>query len=49
MRKFTIGLLLTLTATVAYANCTTSTFTVKGKMTVCTTCCNSGLCNTFCN
>lgn len=49
MRKLIVGVLLSITATVVYANCTTSTISMNGKMVICTTCCTNGMCNTFCN
>ena len=49
MKKLIMGLCLSAVATVAYANCTTQTITTaSGKMTVCTTCCYYGNCNTTC-
>jgi len=36
-------------ANVAYANCSTNTYIVNGKVMVCTTCCYYGNCTTTCN
>jgi hypothetical protein len=35
-------------ANVAYANCSTHTYMVNGKMLTCTTCCYYGNCTTTC-
>lgn len=32
----------------AYANCSTHTYTINGKMVTCTTCCYYGNCTTNC-
>ena len=49
MKKLIMGLCLTAVATVAYASCRTQTITTPdGRMTVCTTCCYGGNCNTTC-
>ena len=49
MKKVIMGLCLSVVATVAYANCTTSTVTLpNGKMMFCQTCCYGGNCNTTC-
>lgn len=34
--------------TAAYATCTSHTYFVNGKMTICTTCCTGGHCTTSC-
>ena len=46
--KYLIGIYMLLVASMAYASCTTNTVYIAGKMTVCTTCCSSGSCNTIC-
>lgn len=49
MKKLLAAVLLTATATAVYARCTTQTFIVDGRMTVCTVCCdNRGNCTTSC-
>jgi hypothetical protein len=49
MKKYIAGILLAMTATVVYANCTTNTvFLPDGKMMICQTCCYSGNCTTTC-
>lgn len=48
MKKFIIGTVLALSATVVYANCVTNTVFSGGKMTVCTTCCYGNNCSTTC-
>ena len=48
MKKFIIGVALTLSAGVVYANCVTNTVFSGGRMTVCTTCCYGGSCSTTC-
>lgn len=49
MRKFLTAAALMAVATAAYANCTTHTSMINGKMTTCTTCCYYGNCTTTCN
>jgi hypothetical protein len=49
MKKVLLGLAFTAVASVAYAQCTTSTVNYGGKFVTCTTCCDSrGNCNTTC-
>lgn len=47
-RKFLAILAALLMAPAAYANCTTHTYIIDGKMVICTTCCYSGNCTTTC-
>ena len=35
-------------ASAAAASCSTHSYIVNGKLTMCTTCCNSGSCTTTC-
>jgi hypothetical protein len=49
MKKIVAGLLGLTFATAVYANCSTQTFVINGKVTVCTTCCYYGNCTTTCN
>jgi hypothetical protein len=46
--KYILGVYMLLIASMAYASCTTNSVFVGGKLTVCTTCCTSGNCNTTC-
>jgi hypothetical protein len=52
MRRFiaVLAFLLGLLAwhTEVHAQCVTSTYFIGGKMTICTTCCTGGFCNTTC-
>ncbi len=48
MKKLIAGVLLSVVATVAYANCTTHSYFINGKYVTCTTCCYGGNCNTNC-
>ena len=48
MKKIVAGLLGLSFATAVYAQCTTHTYTVNGKMMTCTTCCYNGNCTTNC-
>jgi len=48
MKKFLIGLGLAAVATVAYAQCTTHTYFMNGRVVMCTTCCYGGNCTTNC-
>ncbi len=48
MKKALLGLAFTAMASVAYAQCTTHTYSVNGKFVTCTTCCYGGNCNTTC-
>jgi hypothetical protein len=48
MKKFIIGTVLALSATVVYANCVTNTTFSGGRMIVCTTCCYGNNCTTTC-
>ena len=48
MKKVLIGVATALVATAVYAQCTTHTYTINGKMTTCTTCCYYGNCTTTC-
>jgi len=48
MRKLIISIIIALVPVAAYATCTTSTYTYKGKMVMCTTCCINGHCTTNC-
>jgi hypothetical protein len=46
--KYIIAIWALTTATLVYANCTTSTYMYNGKMVVCQTCCYGGNCTTNC-
>lgn len=49
MKKIIAFIIAATVASVAYANCTTSSFiTPEGKMIVCTSCCFGGQCTTSC-
>lgn len=51
MRKFIAAFLAVCAgayANVAYAGCSTHTYTVNGKMVTCTTCCYGNNCTTNC-
>jgi hypothetical protein len=49
MKKILLAILLITISITAYARCTTQTFIVDGRMTVCTVCCdNRGNCTTTC-
>ena len=48
MKKVIAGVLLSVMATVVYAQCTTHTINSGGRMVVCTTCCYGGNCTTNC-
>lgn len=48
MKKALIGIWLATVAAMAWANCTTSTYTYNGRMVTCTTCCFGSSCNTNC-
>lgn len=48
MKRFLIAASLALTATAAYATCTTHTFWQNGRYVTCSTCCVGGHCNTTC-
>jgi hypothetical protein len=48
MKKALVALLLSATATVVYAQCTTHTINSGGRLVTCTTCCYGGNCNTTC-
>ena len=48
MKKFIVGIWLSMVASLVYANCTTHTINSGGKFTTCTTCCYNGNCNTTC-
>lgn len=48
MRKILIALAIISAPAVAYAACTTHTYIIDGKYTVCTTCCYNGNCTTTC-
>jgi hypothetical protein len=48
MKRFLVAAALALTATAAYATCTTHTFMQGGRMVICTTCCSFGHCTTNC-
>ena len=49
MKRFLIAASLALTATAAYATCTTQTYFINGRYTVCTVCCYAGgNCTTTC-
>lgn len=49
MKKLIVVVYLSLFSTVAFAGCTSQMFNIKGKVTVCTTCCAGSVCNTVCN
>jgi hypothetical protein len=46
--KYLIAIWALTTATLVYANCTSHTYFINGKMVVCQTCCYGGNCNTTC-
>ena len=48
MKKFLIGLGLAAVVTAAWANCTTHTYFMNGRMVTCTTCCYGNSCSTNC-
>ena len=49
MRKIIFGLVVATVATAAYAGCFTNTVvTPDGRLVVCTTCCENGMCTTTC-
>lgn len=49
IKKIIAVLTLSLAATAVYASCVTNTIVGRdGRMTVCTTCCYNGHCNTTC-
>jgi hypothetical protein len=48
MKKIIIAIALTMSASVALANCVTNTVFSGGRMTICTTCCQFGSCTTTC-
>ena len=49
MRKIIFGLVAAAVATAAYAGCFTNTVvTPDGRLVVCTTCCENGMCTTTC-
>ena len=48
MKKAIVGLVLSVVATVVYANCTTHTISSGGKFVTCQTCCYYGNCTTTC-
>lgn len=49
MRKLILGLVLALTASAAYADCTFTTITVDGRTMTCTTCVYGTVVRTNCN
>lgn len=48
MKKLIVGLGLAASASFVWANCTTHTYFVNGRMTTCTVCCYGGNCTTSC-
>ena len=48
MNKYIAAIVLAMSATAAYAACTTHTYTSGGRMVTCTTCCYGNNCNTNC-
>ena len=48
MKKYIVAVVLALSATAAYAACTTHTYMSGGRMVTCTTCCYGNNCNTTC-
>jgi hypothetical protein len=48
MKRFLVATALALTATAAYATCTTHTIFQNGRITVCQVCCYGGHCTTTC-
>lgn len=48
MKRFLVAAALALTATAAYAACTTHTFWQNGRYTTCQTCCLGNNCTTTC-
>lgn len=49
MKKLIVAIALALTASAAWAACSTHSYFINGKYVVCTTCCYYGQCNTTCN
>lgn len=48
--KYLIAIWAIAAAGMAYAGCTTHSYSSNGRYVMCTTCCDSsGNCNTFCN
>ena len=48
--KYLIAIWAIAAAGMAYAGCTTHSYSSNGRYTTCTTCCDSaGNCNTFCS
>lgn len=48
MKKLIIGISLAASSALAWANCTTHTYFINGRMVVCTTCCYGPSCSTNC-
>lgn len=48
MKKALIGIYLATLATMTWASCTTQTYMMNGKTTICTTCCYGSNCTTSC-
>lgn len=48
MKRFLLAASLALTATAAYATCTTHTIFQGGRMVTCSTCCVGNNCTTTC-
>ena len=48
MKKVLAALAAMGVATSVYAACTTTTYTINGKITTCTTCCYGSSCTTNC-
>ena len=49
MKKIILTIaMLVLFASAAYAACTTTTYIIDGKITICTTCCYAGNCTVTC-
>lgn len=48
--KYIIAIWAIASASLAYAGCTTHSYSANGRYVMCTTCCDAaGNCNTFCN
>jgi len=48
LKKAIVALTLLGASSWAYAACSTTTYTIGGKMTTCTTCCYNGNCTVSC-
>ena len=48
MKKVIIGVYIATLATMAWASCTTHSYTMNGRFVTCTTCCYGSNCTTNC-